>query len=202
MDTEKKSNETQINQFNKIQLWNNMANQIAYFAFQHGNQTIFDIMDLKCGGIPDGAYEQIIDLQAQDEFISLYTQIAENRFAWAVNVLLEMSEKAKPVIKEFMFRTGKEMNIEEINSAAEAFEIYKSFVLDGMPDKETKNVLETSENLVRWEKVFDTHKNAWEKAEGELNFYYELQTDFISGLFSNTNYAFKTDGNVFEITKN
>lgn len=181
------------NQFNKIKLLNDIANQIGYYGVQQGNQTFIDYIDMNCGGIPDGEFNQVIDPSASFEFLSLYTQIAENRFAFACTGLLKMNMEYKKILLQFLNQVGKDMKIEGDISIEQAFEIVQSFVLDGMPGENTKQIIEKTDEKIVWEKIKDSHKNAWEKAEGDLDFYYQLQQQFVQGLLNNCGFTFKID---------
>lgn len=184
-------NAKDLNQFNKICLLNSMANQIGYHGVQCGNEKLMDYIDLNCGAIPDGEFAQVIDLNAPYEFLSLYMQIAENRFAFAVTELVKMNVGFKQIIIDYCNTVGRDMNIEAIESVQQAFEIVQSLVLDGMPDNQTKKIEVETSNRIEWVKLTDTHKSAWEKAGGDLSFYYDLQQAFVNGLLTNSHIKFE-----------
>ena len=186
-------NDRRKNQFYKITLWNNMAQMIAYFAVQNGNVQLFDYIDMNCGAVPQGDFEQVIDPGAPHQFLSMYTQVAEKRFAFAVTELLKMNAGYIDALSDFCRRTGRELNVDEINDMKKAFETMNSFVLDGMPCDETKEVIFVDERKVEWKKITDTHADAWEKAGGNIDVYYRLQKDFIDGLFEKSHITLHTD---------
>ncbi|MCR5699644.1 MAG: hypothetical protein K6G52_08385 [Treponemataceae bacterium] len=186
-------NDRRKNQFFKIRLWNNMAQMIAYFAFQRGNGQVFDYIDMNCGGIPEGEFEQVIDLSAPHQFLSMYTQVAEKRFAFAVTELLKMNGGYIDALSDFCRRTGRELNADEVDDAEKAFELMKSFVLDGMPCDETKEVVSVDERKIEWKKLTDTHAEAWNKAGGDLSVYYRLQKDFVDGLLEKSHITLHTE---------
>ena len=74
--------------FNKIKLWNEITNQILNFGIQYTNPSLADYVDMNCGGIPEGDFEQVVDLNAPQQFICMYMSIVENRFAFVVSALI------------------------------------------------------------------------------------------------------------------
>ena len=118
--------------FNKIKLWNEITNQILNFGIQYTNPSLADYVDMNCGGIPEGDFEQVVDINAPQQFICMYMSIVENRFAFVVSALLSVT---------------------------------KDFLLDG------------------------NHKEAWEKANGDLAVFYNLEEFFLNGLFSESDFT-------------
>lgn len=191
-----------FNQFNKIIFLNGIANHIAVYGVQCGYKTLMDEVDLNCGAVPEGEYNQVIDTEAPEQFLSLYTQIAENRFAFVVTALIKKDEAFKKILLEFLSRTGRELGVEGAVNVRTAYEVIQQIILDGMPGDETKKIILETEDRIEWEKLIDTHEDAWKKAGGEISVYYELQECFVRGLLeeSGFNYEIK-DGNIFSISK-
>lgn len=196
------NSEKRVNQFAKIKLLENFANQIGWYGVQCGNVELMDKLDLNCGAIPEGTYEQIIDFSAPHQFLSLYMGIAENRFAYAVTELLRMNQNNLSSLCQSLYQAGKDMNLQQINSIEKAFEVVEAYILDGMPCDETKKIVEKSENQIVWEKTVDTHEAAWKKVEGDLSVYYALQESFVNGLIESSGYSFTVKNNsTFTIKK-
>lgn len=186
-------NDRRVNQFNKIKLVDAMAFQIASYGVQNGNDTLLDRIDLSCGAIPEGEFEQVIDLSAPHQFLTLYMQIAEKRFAMAVTELLNMNEGFYKPLEDYMEQVGRDMKIPAVSDMDQALSIYDSFVLDGMPCDETKEVLEKSLSKITWTKLMDTHQDNWNKVGGDLGVYYQLLQDFIKGLFAESGIVLQID---------
>lgn len=196
-------NERRINQFNKIKLLDAIAYQIAGYGVQNGDDTLFDRIDLTCGAIPEGKFEQIIDLNAPHQFLSMYMQIAEKRFAMAVTELLKMNEGFIKPMEEFLEHVGRDMNIPAIEEIDQAMNVYESFVLDGMPCDETKEITEKTPSKIAWTKLIDTHQNAWTMAGGDLAVYYDLLKSFVKGLFTASGFTLLVDNQlIFTLGKN
>ncbi len=182
------------NQFNKIKLLDSIANSLVSYGVNSGNIQLGDYVDLNCGAVPEGEFSQIIDPEAPHQFLSLYTTIAEKRFAFAVTELIRMNPALEKSIEDFMFSVGKDMGITGICSAEQAFEVVKSMVLDGMPCDETKKVTVCGPDKVEWEKLCDSHKEAWDAAGGNLEVYYKMQASFVNGLLDTTEYYYLIEG--------
>lgn len=155
-----------INQFNKIRLLDDIANQIGWYGVQCGNEKLMDYIDMNCGGIPDGEYTQVVDPDAPEQFLKMYTITAETRFAFAVTALLKMNTGYMNALEEFCTRIGREMQVPPVSNIQEAQEVANSFCLGGIPDDEAKPVIQA----------------AWKKAGGELSVYYHLLECFVNGL--------------------
>lgn len=117
----------------------------------------------------------------------MYINVVEMKFAFAVTELLKMNPVFMNALEEFCTRTGRDMQLPVITGLDETFDTINSFVLDGMPDVETKKIIQKNNDSIVWEIVVDTHESAWNKAGGDLNVYYKLQTCFVNGLFQQSN---------------
>ncbi|MCQ2575225.1 MAG: hypothetical protein MJ162_00680 [Treponema sp.] len=190
--------------FQRIKILDFMTTMLGNYALSKGYDTFVDYIDMNCGAIPEGNYNQVIDSSAPQEFLSLYTGIAHKRFAFAVNGLLKISSDYFAPIKDFCFRTGKDLKIgaEQITSPRDAFSILCTFILDGMVGEETKEITAETENRVEWKKLVETHGDAWEKAGGKLEIYYELQEAFGNGLINVAGYEYKIQNTeIFSLEK-
>lgn len=175
-----------IIQFNKIKLLNDIANSIASYGEQCGYTNLFEQVDLNCGAIPEGNIREVIDFSSPDQFLSLYTHIAEARFAFAVTQVLRISEKCWQPILDFCKRVGQDNQVQGVETVANALYVYHLFVLDGMPGEKTVEVIVQKENEITWTKLFDTHEEIWAKYKGDVNNYYLILQAFIDGLLENT----------------
>lgn len=195
-------NDRRLNQFDKIRLLNNMANAVANYGEQSGVQKFFETVDMNCGAIPDGDFASVIDLNSPHQFLSLYMHVAEARFAFAVSNLLKINEKFYGPIEAFCKETGK-LNSKKVDSIYDAFELYEFFVLDGMPCDETKEILFQKDSEISWKKLIDTHKEFWDKYDGDVKVYYRLLKAFASGLFEGSGFTFEIDdeNQMFSIKK-
>ena len=167
----KDNNSRLICHFNKIKFLESVADQFASYGVKCGNVNLFDYIDMNCGAIPEGAFPQVVDIAAPMQFLDMYTKTAENRFAFAVTELLKMNGAFLEPLANSCFQAGKDMQVHAVKTAAEAFEIYNSFVLDGMIGETTKEITAQDDARITWKKLVDTHAPSWEKAGGNLNVY-------------------------------
>lgn len=181
--------------FTKIKILSDMAFDIGNFVESQGVLNFVERMDLGCGAIPPGEYEQIIDQSAPEVFLQLYLHIAERRFAFAVTEAVKIHPGFLEPIKKYCFDCGKSFKPAKVATVQSAYDLINAFVLDGMPEDETRKLTVVEPNKIIWEKVKDTHKEFWEKAGGDIELYYELQTLFIQGLLEGSGIEFVNDGN-------
>lgn len=107
-----------------------------------------------------------------------------------------MNSSFLKVLESSCFQVGKDMQIHAVQNADKAFEIYNDFILDGMPDEQTKEIVSCNDSKIVWKKLTDTHEPAWKKAGGNLNVYYMLQKSFVTGLFDECKYAYYIEDNL------
>lgn len=186
--------------FNKIKLLSDIADHIAYYGVRCGNPQLMDYIDMNCGAVPEGDVSGIIDEDAPKQFLEMYIQIAENRFAAAVTELLKMNPQFIKPVSDFCVQVGKEMNVPPCSSIEEAFQVIDSFVLDGFSDN--KKIISRDDSKIVWEQSADNHESAWKKAGGNLSVYYELQQDFVNGLLSASNISYSVEnGKIFTLSE-
>ena len=93
--------------FNKIKLLSDIADHIAYYGVRCGNSQLMDYIDMNCGAVPEGDVSGIIDEDAPKQFLEMYIQIAENRFAAAVTELLKMNPQFMKPVSDFCVQIGR-----------------------------------------------------------------------------------------------
>lgn len=184
-----------LRQFGKISLLCNMALDIAAFGESQGIFNFVEHMDLTCGALPEGEYSQIIDPSAPEPFLDLYTKMAEHRFAFAVTGLLKANSAYINALKNYCFEQGKTLKPAKLSTVEAAYELINTYVLDGMPADDVKQITTVTPDKLEWEQLQETHKDAWDKAEGNLEIYYQLQTCFIQGLLDGSNILFNNEHN-------
>lgn len=182
-------------QFSKIKLWDEMATDIAYFLLSQGYETIMDKIDLTCGAIPQGEYEQVIDQGAPQQFLTFYTHIAEFRFAVAVTEALKMNKDYWGAIKKYCYDKGKVFRPEKFANIQAAYDLLDCCILDGTGDEDTKKITVAEQDKIVWEKLIDTHENYWQKAGSPVDIYYDLQSCFILGILNESNIKFANEEN-------
>jgi len=188
--------------FVKIQILSDMAFDIAAFGENQGIGKLTERLDLTCGAIPPGEYEQVIDQSAPQVFLDLYMKIAEKRFAFAVTELLKLNQAYINPLINYCFEAGKVHSIEKLKTVEAAYELINAVVLDGMPFDDVKEITTVEAFRLVWKKQKETHEDSWNKVGGDVAVYYQLQSAFIEGLLNESGISFVNEGNsVFSLIK-
>lgn len=184
-----------LRHFEKIVLLSNMALDIAAFGESQGIFNLVERLDLTCGALPSDQYEQVIDQGAPEPFLELYTRMAEHRFAFAVTELLKLNPAYMTALENYCRDKGKTLKAAKLSTVEAAYELINTSVLDGMPWDDVKNVTVVETNRIVWKKLKETHQEAWQKAGGNLEIYYQLQNCFIQGLLDGSSILFNNEQN-------
>lgn len=95
--------------FIKIRILDDMSWDIAVFGENQGIEKLTERVDLSCGAVPPGEYEQVIDLSAPQQFLDLYEHIVEHRFAFVVTAMLKLRPDYIKPLKNYCFEKGKSL---------------------------------------------------------------------------------------------
>lgn len=183
-------------QFLKIKILDSMSTDIGYFLQNQGAENFLDTLDLTCGAVPEGKFEEVIDPAATEQFLSLYEGIAKYRFAFAVTQALKINQAFYPAIRTYCFQKGNSLKPEEpIQTVQAAYDVINSCILDGSTGVETKKITKNEEKLLVWDKIKETHENYWNKAGGSVDIYYDLQNCFIQGILEGSSISFSNKEN-------
>lgn len=182
-----------INQFTKIRLLQTISDAVIDYGVQNGNDKLPDYIDLNCGGIPEGNFDDVIDPEAPLEFLKMYTKIAENRFAFAVTELEKMNPECVNVIGKFCYSFGNQINKNCISRVEECYNLLDYYWLDGLPEEKTREIVTSDESCFEWKKLKENHKEAWDKAGGDVNVYYFCFMSFANGLLSESGIYLQSD---------
>lgn len=172
-----------------------MATDICYFVQSQGAENLMDLLDMTCGAIPPGNYGQVVDQSAPTQFLEFYSHIAEHRFAFAVTQALKFNPGFLTAIQNYCGQKGFSLKPEKLKTLEAAYEVINMTILDGMPEEDTKNIISVEANKLVWEKIKDTHQPYWEKTDGDINLYYNLQECFIQGLLQDSGISFTNQEN-------
>lgn len=192
--------ESNENYYNKILLWNDIANEIAYFGVQCGITNLIDYIDMNCGAVAVGEYKNVIDPDAADQFLALYAGIARKRLAFACHHVFAMGDEAKPVVKKFIADVGKNNGGFTANNVHEAYDRLGAFLLEQIPGKPSCNEV-ISEDVMKiiWKKGTDLFVNPWKAADSDVAIYHEIEESFINGLFENSGFGYMRNGDSYSL---
>ncbi len=172
-------------QFDRINLLNYMANDIVAFAAQKYGEEFFEFIDMKCGAVPEGEYEKIIDPAAPQVFLELYTNIVINRFSLACAKVLELGEGYDKVLSDYLFNSGANLGLPKPASIKDAFDLIQLSVLDGMYSKQKIEFV-----------MQDDSRLEWKKNCGKDFTYWNLMRHFVLGLIAGSGIDFSVDENL------
>ena len=190
-----------INQFEKICTLNAIAGDIIVVGEEQGLLSLRVEVDETCGTVPEGNFEDVVDLSAPHPSLQRLMEIAEYRFAMAVTAVLARSAENMDIIRELCSAVGETQKIDAEAEINDAFTWFEMNVLDGMPCDQTKGYFEEGNDQLKWEKLMDTHEEAWQKAGSDVAIYYELQKCYVNGMFSDSKIRYDVqDGMVFTLT--
>lgn len=189
--------------FNKIKLTDYIATSIANYGEQCGAKELMDFLDLNCGAVPEGNFSQIIDISAPEQFLGLYTGIAQRRLAFAVINVLRLNEQTFVPIKQFCYEVGHKYRVEGIENLEQAYRVFQDFILEGKSGFSERNLIEAGEEKIVWEENNDFIKEIWEQQGGNLEIYNQIRECFVDGLLSDINVKLlKERDNIFSLNLN
>ena len=195
---ENASDEKRRHLFYRIKFLDAITEMILDCAFRSGFENIYEHVDLNCGAIPDGSYDEAVDPNAPDQFLSMYVQIAENRFACAVTVLLNHDERFMEVLSSICRKVGEDAPSVELKNAFDALSVLDYYVLD----VNAKSFLEKSDERISWTEKNDVHESAWKKFGGNVTVYHRLLETFANAILRKQGFVYRfSDTGIFEIAK-
>ena len=184
--------------FNKIVWFENLEEDLISIA----KTTNLDVdslkkrIDNKYGEkLPEAPLEDIIDKGNIHGWLQGKIHSAEGRLAsWIVE--LQKVDNIESEIEKIFINQGRvaaEEVKEEGKSCDNAIEIFNSmndYILDGMPCDRVNEVVISEPSLVKWERRICVHKDIWNEAGGDVEYFYKLRSLWIKSFVSNVNSNF------------
>lgn len=109
---------------------------------------------------------------------------AESRFAEMIEAI-NANEDHLEEICDVAYDFGKQHALPADVTAAEAYQEFDSFFVNGMPCDMVNIVRENSEDRVEWEMAQDIHAGYWTNAEGSAP-YYRIRKSVMDGMVAGT----------------
>lgn len=146
------------------------------------------------------ALEDVIDEGNIHGWLQGRIRQAENKFAGFVKRALDADESNIDVLKEVAYEFGKSNAMEGDVTPRDAYRILDDVLVNGMPCDRV-NVLVTQEDEdFLWKQEMDIHKEYWDAVGLSSEIYYDLRSEIIRGMLSNSNLEFSfTNGSIYEI---
>ncbi len=172
--------------FNRIRFLDALTNQMIRMAEDWGFVDFAEYTDMNCGAIPQGDFDTVIDAGARRQFLVMYTNIAEARFAFTAIVLKRKDVKYFETLCALCFEVGKSFAPGKFDSVFHAFCFICKMLLDGMPGDRPKEITLDTDTSFEWMLTSDTHQSYWDNfgGNGAVKDYYVLTSYLIAGFLS------------------
>lgn len=163
------------------------------------------VLDDKFGEVEKGDIEKIEEEHGNDlKWLDKNIARVENRFAYAVKVLVNADESLLDYLKEEIYKLGQEVNPEyEGKPVGYMYDVLRNLLLDGGVTEEFNKVMSEDFDEVVWTRNRPTTKKYWTYLDIDFNKYYiPLRRTFIAGVLEKTDVKFSTlDDTVFVLSR-
>ena len=163
------------------------------------------VIDEKFGEVEKGDIEKIEEEHGKDlKWWDKNIARVENRFAYAVKVLVNADEGLLDYLKEEIYKLGQEVNPEyEGKPVGDMYDILRNLLLDGGVTDEFNKIMSEDFDEVVWTRNRPTTKKYWTYLDIDFNKYYvPLRRTFIAGVLEKTDVKFSTlDDTVFVLSR-
>ena len=185
--------------FNKIVWFEGLEEEIIDLAKNEGldiESLSKDINNKYGEKLPKLPLEEMIDTSNIHGWLQEKIHSAEGRLATWTGKLLE-KENSKEKLEALYIRQGikaaKEVKEEgkSLNTAVDIFNSVNDYILDGMPCDRVNEVISQDEEKVIWKRRICVHKDIWESANGDVNYFYDLRNLWIKSFVTEVNNEFK-----------
>lgn len=185
--------------FNKIVWFEGLEEEIIDLAKNEGldiESLSKDINNKYGEKLPKLPLEEMIDTSNIHGWLQEKIHSAEGRLATWTGKLLE-KENSKEKLEDLYIRQGikaaKEVKEEgkSLNTAVDIFNSVNDYILDGMPCDRVNEVISQDEEKVIWKRRICVHKDIWEFANGDVNYFYDLRNLWIKSFVTEVNNEFK-----------
>ena len=185
--------------FNKIVWFEGLEEEIIDLAKNEGldiESLSKDINNKYGEKLPKLPLEEMIDTSNIHGWLQEKIHSAEGRLATWTGKLLE-KENSKEKLEALYIRQGikaaKEVKEEgkSLNTAVDIFNSVNDYILDGMPCDRVNEVISQDEEKVIWKRRICVHKDIWEFANVDVNYFYDLRNLWIKSFVTEVNNEFK-----------
>ena len=185
--------------FNKIVWFEGLEEEIVNLAKNEGldiESLSKDINNKYGEKLPKLPLEEMIDTSNIHGWLQGKIHSAEGRLATWTGKLLEKEnskEKLEALYISQGIKAAKESKEEgkSLNTAVDIFNALNDYILDGMPCDRVNEVISQDEEKVIWERRICVHKDIWEVANGDVNYFYYLRNLWVKAFVTEANDEFK-----------
>ena len=163
------------------------------------------VLDEKFGTIEKGDIEKIAAEHGKDvKWWEKTIAKVENRFAYAVKVLVNADEGLMDYLKEEIYKLGQEIEPEyKDKPVGDIYDVLRNLLLDGGATEEFNEIMSENFDEVVWTRHRPTTKKYWTFLDIDFNKYYvPLRRTFIAGVLEKTDVKFSTlDDTIFVLSR-
>lgn len=186
--------------FNKIQWFEILEEDIIDVAKDVGIYTdeIRDKINKRYGEkLPNKPLEDMIDTGNIHGWLQSKINSAEGRMAAWTSEIINNSEKGINKIERVYIDQGRKA-AKEIISEGKSFEkaeglysLMNDYILDGMPCDRVNEIIESSEEMIKWTRRICVHKDIWEAENINVKYFYDFRGLWIKAFISELNKDFE-----------
>lgn len=186
--------------FNKILWFERLEDEIINLAKEEGLniEILSNEINKKYGAkLPNKSLEDMIDTSNIHGWLQSKIHSAEGRMAVWTTEIIKNNEKSKSKMEEIYSYQGTKAarevieNSGELTTAVDIFNSINDYILDGMPCDRVNEVITSEENIVEWRRTICVHKDIWNEANGEVNYFYYLRNLWIKAFVNEVSPEFE-----------
>ncbi|SCJ97170.1 Uncharacterised protein [uncultured Clostridium sp.] len=186
--------------FNKIQWFEILEEDIIDVAKDVGIYTdeIRDKINKRYGEkLPNKPLEDMIDTGNIHGWLQSKINSAEGRMAAWTSEIINNSEKGINKIERVYIDQGRKAAKEIISEgksfekAEELYSLMNDYILDGMPCDRVNEIIESSEEMIKWTRRICVHKDIWEAENINVKYFYDFRGLWIKAFISELNKDFE-----------
>lgn len=186
--------------FNKIKWFEVLEEDIIKVAKEEGiyteelNNKINKMYGEK---LPNKPLEDMIDTGNIHGWLQAKINSAEGRMAAWISEIINNSEKGISKIEKVYIEQGRKAanEIKELGKSSEkADELYNlmnDYILDGMPCDRVNEIIDSSEEMIKWTRRVCVHKNIWDAENIDVKYFYDFRALWIKTFISELNKNFE-----------
>ncbi len=186
--------------FNKIQWFEVLEEDIIKVAKEEGIYTeeINNKINNKYGEkLPNKPLEDMIDTGNIHGWLQSKINSSEGRMAAWTSEIINNSENGINKIEKVYIEQGIKAADEIIASgkssekADELYNLMNDYILDGMPCDRVNEIIESSEEIIKWTKRICVHKDIWNAENIDVKYFYDFRGLWIKAFISELNKDFE-----------
>lgn len=186
--------------FNKIQWFEILEEDIIEVAKEEGIYTdeIRDKINKRYGEkLPNKPLEDMIDTGNIHGWLQSKINSAEGRMAAWISEIINNSEKGINKIERVYINQGIKAAREVVaegksfEKAEELYNLMNDYILDGMPCDRVNEIIDSSEERIKWTRRICVHKDIWNAENIDVKYFYDFRGLWIKAFISELNKDFE-----------